>query len=91
MEPVAPESIHWLWWPLFAVINVPLLTPVFRWLFGDLGGFLEALRYELMPDLLSLVRGKWKDDFDAEIKLLILIGCTAVLFYAERRLVLNIF
>ena len=91
MDSVVSESIHWLWWPLFTVINVPLLAPVFGWFFGDLGGFVEALKYELMPDLLSLIRGKWKEDFDAEIKLLILGACAAALYYAERQAVLAIF
>ncbi len=92
MDPAgASESISWLWWPLFAVINVPLLAPLFQWLFGGLSGFGHALVRGLMPLPLSILRGAFEADREAAFNVLLFGLATAALFFAERALVLRLF
>ena len=41
----------------------------FRWFFGDREEFFECIRFWLTPDIISLFRGEWGDDWWAEWKL----------------------
>lgn len=57
---------------LFALIVV-LCYPVYRGLrgvfFPDKDDFWQAVKYFLCPDMLSLFKGRFWDDWDAEFKL----------------------
>lgn len=50
-------------------LNLPLYWVLVRILFGGAEGFLEAIRYALTPDLLSMFFGELGSDWSAEIKL----------------------
>ena len=76
-----------LWWVLFTAVNVPLLYALGRWLFGDLRGFLEAVKYTLIPDVVSMLRGEWERDLDQSFRLLIWMGVGAGLYFSEYRLI----
>ena len=72
---------HALWLGTLAVVNVPVYILLGCAIFGSWGGFFEALKYRLMPDLFSAVRGELFEDWWAEAKLgifaLLCIGTVA--------------
>jgi len=59
----------WIW-IVIAVVNIPLYLFLIWVIFDDLAGFVEALKYAIKPDLLSMIQGEWDKDWTAELKLL---------------------
>lgn len=57
-------------WIILGVANVPVYLLLGRAVFGGWGEFWECVRFWLTPDLFSLVRGEWGEDWVAEFKLL---------------------
>ena len=57
-------------------IAAALLTAVllYMWLFKDWDDFLECVKFWLMPDIVSMFRGKYWEDAWAEFKLLLWLG-----------------
>lgn len=51
-----------------------VLALTFKLFFTDWADYLEAWRYNLTPNLLSMVRGEYSEDFWAEIKLSVFHG-----------------
>ena len=58
------------------------LALLFKPFFGDLGGFLECLRFWLTPDIFSLFRGEWAEDWWAEMKLGMWLICGVAVGFA---------
>lgn len=56
-------------WIVAAPVGVGFAIWSGRILFGDWGGFLEALRYWFQPQWLSLFRGEFWEDTKSEFKL----------------------
>ncbi|MEZ6319182.1 MAG: hypothetical protein R3B49_10605 [Phycisphaerales bacterium] len=56
-------------WIILAVANVPLYLLLGKAVFGDWSEFVECVKYWLTPDIISLVRGEWSEDWWAEFKL----------------------
>jgi len=56
---------------LLASIAVGILVAwlLFGTFFGDFAGFLECARYWFTPDIISLFRGEWSEDWWASAKL----------------------
>lgn len=50
------------------VLTVCVAVFFFRPVFGGQRGFLEALRLWFQPNLLSIVRDEWEDDWTATMK-----------------------
>ncbi len=57
-------------------IAAALLTAVLLYmlLFEDWDDFLECVQFWLMPDIISMFRGKYWEDVWAELKLLVWLG-----------------
>ena len=57
-------------------IAAALLTavPLYMLLFKDWDDFLESVKFWLMPDIISMFRGKYWEDAWAELKLLVWLG-----------------
>jgi hypothetical protein len=69
-------------WFLHSVwVSLPTCLLVGKFMFGDWDGFLYSLRMLIQPDLVSLFRGEWVEDWWETIKfILFLILCAAVVF-----------
>lgn len=52
---------------------------LYKWLFDDIYEFGECLKFWLMPDIISLLRGQWDKDWWAELKLLVWLGMTILM------------
>jgi hypothetical protein len=64
--------------------GLPILLMVGRLFFGSWAGFFECLRFLLMPDLVSLLRGEWGADQWATFKLFLFIAlCAGAVFSAH--------
>ena len=70
-----------MYWVVLGVVNIPVILLVGWGVFGDWGGFVEALGYAIKPDLLSWMQGEMMDDWWAEMKLWVFVaGCGAVIY-----------
>jgi len=58
---------------LLAVANIPLYVVLGRVIFGDWAGFVDTLKFWLLPDIVSMFRGEYWDDNRAEFKLWIFV------------------
>ena len=65
---------------LFLAIIAGVVTAVltFRFIFSDKEEFFECIKYWLMPDIVSLFRGRYWDDFWSELKLFVWLGVSAL-------------
>ena len=59
----------WWYWLILVSINAPLFVWLGRWFFDGWAGFAECIRYWFTPDIWSMFRGEWSEDFFAELKL----------------------
>lgn len=59
------------------IAGIIVLALLFKPFFGDLPGFWECVRYWLTPDIFSLFRGEWGEDWLAEMKLGFWLFCGA--------------
>ena len=64
---------------ILLVLNIPVYSKIFYFIFADSDDFKESVRYSFTPDIVSLFRGKyWKDQI-GEFKISIFItACIAV-------------
>jgi hypothetical protein len=70
--------MNWTVAGILVVINVPVYVVLARWILGGWEGFVEAVRFWATPDWLSMFRGEWEADWEAEMKLgLWAIACVA--------------
>lgn len=72
------------------VVGIIILAVLFKPLFGDGDGFVECLRYWLTPDILSLFRGEWSEDWWSEMKLAVWLICGGGLGFAAYTIVSNL-
>lgn len=56
------------------VAGISVLALLFKLFFGDVNGFWECIRFWFTPDIISLFRGEWHEDYWSELKL----GCWIV-------------
>ena len=63
---------------LGVVAGIAALALLFKPFFGDASGFWECLRFWLTPDIFSLFRGEWTEDWWAEMKLGFWLMCGGV-------------
>lgn len=59
---------------ILIVANIPIYFGIGWLLFDDWYDFGDAIRFWLTPDLISLIRGEWGEDWWAEMKLGIWAG-----------------
>ncbi|GJM19560.1 MAG: hypothetical protein DHS20C14_17730 [Phycisphaeraceae bacterium] len=68
-------------WIILIIVNAPVYLLFGKAVFGGWDGFGECVKYWLMPDVVSLFRGEWGEDFWAELKLVWwAAGCAVVVF-----------
>lgn len=73
MEPFSSlmEGIEIHWWLLgvLAVANIPIYWIMFRAFYNDGYDFGDALGYLVQPDIISLMRGEFTEDFYQSLKI----------------------
>ena len=74
------EPVHAV---LLVIVNVPIFILLGKVFFGSWAGFGEAVWYNMMPDLLSLVTGRFRADLVAELKLMGWGFCCAGAIFGE--------
>ena len=57
------------------IAGVLVLVLLFKPFFGDVGGFWECIRFWLTPDVVSMFRGEWEEDWWSEMKLGLWLVC----------------
>jgi hypothetical protein len=67
--------------------NIPLYFILGWWLFRTWSGFWECLRFWITPDIVSMVKGEFSDDFWAEMKIFWWIILCGACIYGELRLI----
>jgi hypothetical protein len=83
------RAIHWkrtmnqLGWIALVVANIPVYFGLGWLFFGDWDEFLESLWFWITPDIISLFRGEWEQDWWAEIRFWFWIGCCAACVFGE--------
>jgi len=65
------------------VLNIPVYLLIGWVLFSDWGEFWECVRFWLTPDVISLFRGEWGEDWWAEMKLGVFSLACAACVYGE--------
>lgn len=64
------------------VLNIPVYSKIFYFIFRDSDDFKESVKYSLTPDIVSLFRGKYWKDWMGELKLSVFImACIAVVAF----------
>ncbi len=75
---------------VLALVNIPLYLFLGKMLFGNWDGFVEVIRYVIMPDILSLFKGEYLEDYWAELKffcfIVLCIGCVFAEYTAIQKL-----
>ncbi|RYX80155.1 hypothetical protein EON83_29850 [bacterium] len=67
------------------VCGLPAILALGKILFGSWHGFFESLRFLLVPDIISILRGEWTEDQWATLKLFVfLFLCGGALYSAHR-------
>lgn len=64
------------------IAGIVVLLLLFKPFFGDISGFWECVRFWLTPDIFSLFRGEWGEDWLAEMKLGFWLFCGGAAGYA---------
>ena len=69
-------------WGVLIVSNIPIYI-LLAWVwFQDLGGFLEAIKYYLTPNIISALRDEYEDDTWATLKLgLWAVSCVVAVYF----------
>ncbi len=65
--------------------GLPVILMVGRIFFGSWAGFFDSLRFLLIPDLISLLRGQWNEDAWATAKIVAFVVMCAFAVYSAHR------
>jgi hypothetical protein len=76
---------------LLLVVNIPAFKAIFRMMFTSMDDFYESLRYVFTPDILSLFRGEYIDDWYGEMKVQFFVVLCGVLIFAEYTAISKVF
>ena len=76
---------------LLLVVNIPVYKIIGSWIFEDKEDFLEAIKFKLIPDIVSLFRGKFANDFFAEMKLSFFIFACIIVIAIEYFIISGLF
>ena len=76
---------------ILAIVNIPLYLLLGKWIFKDWRGFAECLRFWLTPNIISLFRGEYAQDWWSEMKLFFYLLCCGVCVAAEYALIAKLF
>ncbi len=78
------QTSHWV---VLALLNIPVYLGLGRWVFfDDWDDFFRCVRYWLTPDVISLFRGEYMDDFWGSTKLVIFVILCAGIVIGEHHL-----
>jgi hypothetical protein len=75
------------------VLNVPVATYAWKWIFGSAEEFWDRVKFWLTPDILSMLRGEYWRDYWSELKLalwiLVCLAPPAIGWWAIRVLLVD--
>ena len=72
---------------LLSVANVPVYMLIGKALFHGWAEFWECIKFWLTPDIMSLFKGEWEEDWWAEFKLAVFAVACALCVYGEYRVI----
>jgi hypothetical protein len=75
-----------MYWIALALLLAPTLLAIGWLIFRSWDGFREAIWFQFVPDLISLLRGELKRDWMAELKLGLFIVLSMVAAAYEKHL-----
>ncbi len=75
--------MEWWGWLILIVLNVPVFIAIGWVLFSTWDEFFACVKFWLMPDIVSLFRGEWVEDWWAEFKLFVWAVFCAGCVWAE--------
>ena len=78
-------------WIILGIVNIPVYIGLGWVIFDNWDNFWEAIRYRLTPDIISLFRGEFFDDWYAEWKLGLWFGACISCVIAEGWLITSLF
>ncbi len=67
---------------LAVIVGGMTLVVLFKPIFGSRDEFMECLRLALTPNIISMFRGEWGEDFIAEFKMTLWLGASGALGFA---------
>lgn len=73
------------------LVNIPIYKVIGKLIFKDEKDFWESIKYNFMPDLISLFRGRFVKDFFGELKLSFFLLCCGAVIFLEYVLIKGIF
>jgi hypothetical protein len=76
-------------WIIIALANIPVYIGIAWVVFDSVERFDECLKFWLMPDLLSALRGEYWEDIGGELHMWWWIGLCAGAVYAEHWLLVR--
>ena len=76
---MSTETLHWV---SLGIFNIPLYICLGWFIFGDLPGFFECVRFWLTPDVISWIRGEWNDAHWGALKLFVFFAlCVGTVYW----------
>ena len=76
------DTRHWV---NLGILNIPVFLVLGKLVFDGWSGFFECLRFWLTPDVISLFRGEWLDDWWGTLKLFVFIALCASVVCGENK------
>ncbi|HYF13495.1 MAG TPA: hypothetical protein VD971_00330 [Phycisphaerales bacterium] len=74
---------EWWHWAILIGANTPIYLLIGWAMFGTWGDFWQCLKFWIMPDIFSAMRGEWLEDVWSELKLVFFLAACAVIVAAE--------
>lgn len=76
---------------ILIVIDIPLFTIIAKLMFDGWGGFWDNFKWNLMPDIISLLTGRYLKDKRGELKSGMYLTICFVILFLEFLFVQNFF
>ena len=76
---------------VLSVVNIPLYLVIGKVMFGGWAEFWDAIKFWFTPDVLSMLKGEYADDFWAEMKIGLFIVLCGVCVFGEFTLIQRLF
>lgn len=75
--------MDWWGWAILITANLPVFWLFGYALFGSSADFIDSVKYVLIPDLISALRGEWEDDQWGTLKALLWLMLCAGAVWCE--------
>jgi hypothetical protein len=76
-------------WIALVIFNIPIYPIVGYMFWDDLADFWLSAKYLFIPDIISIFRGEYYDDWFEEYKVFLWWGICALLVYLEGQIIMK--